>query len=61
MTSRKLSSYLYVHNISVLLMLPKYILSRCLDASDEGATLTTIDGIVNLFQDVLEIEMCDQN
>lgn len=61
MPSVKLLSYLHVHSISVLLMPSKGILSTCLDASDEDATVKTIDGIVSLFPDILAIGLSDQN
>lgn len=61
MTSMKLLTDLHAHNISVLLMLSKVILSTWLDASDEDAAVKTIDGIVSLFSDILEIELSDQN
>lgn len=61
MTSIKLLSDLHAHNISVLLMPSKVILSTWLDASDEDAAVKTIDGIVSLFPDILEIELSDQN
>lgn len=61
MPSIKLPIYLHVHHDSGFFLLLKGILyQRNVDAADEVATSKSIDGVLNLFPDILEMRLSDQ-